>query len=44
MSEAVSLIFLNFLNFAEGDDDDDDDQKRLVGLRPASGRRQQCRF
>ena len=30
------LQFLNFLNFAE----DDDDQKRLVGLRQASGRRQ----
>ena len=35
MSEVISVEILNFLNFG------DDDEKRLVGLRQASGRRQQ---
>ena len=38
MLEVISVEILNFLNF--GDDDDDEDEKRLVGLRQASGRRQ----
>ena len=36
MSEVKYVEFLNFLNFGEGGDD----EKRLVGLRQASGRRQ----
>ena len=34
MAEAISLQFLNFLRM------DGEDEKRLVGLRQASGRRQ----
>ena len=41
MHEVISVEILNFLNF--GDDDDDEDEKRLVGLRQASGRRQKLR-
>ena len=37
MQEVISVEILNFLNFG---DDDDEDEKRLVGLRQASGRRQ----
>ena len=36
MLEVISVEILNFLNFGE-----DEDEKRLVGLRQASGRRQQ---
>ena len=36
MPEVISVEILNFLNFGEGED-----EKQLVGLRQASGRRQQ---
>ena len=36
MPEVISVEILNFLNFGGGDED----EKRLVGLRQASGRRQ----
>ena len=41
MSEVISVEILNFLNFG---DDDDEDEKRLVGLRQASGRRQKLMY